>query len=156
MKQTESSVALKIVGEGNLQSQYEQEVVELGLEKKVTFLGRLSEDDLIYEYQTADLLILPSINSHEAFGLVIIEAMACGLPVIASDLPGVRTVFKNGKEGLLCQPNNINDLAQKIDEVLLDEDKRKEMSLNARILAEESYSWEKIADSVLDEFSQLN
>ena len=82
--------------------------------------------------------------------------MACGLPVIASDLPGVRTVFKNGKEGLLCQPNNINDLAQKIDEVLLDEDKRKEMSLNARILAEESYSWEKIADSVLDEFSQLN
>lgn len=156
MTKTKSQVKLRIVGEGNLQTQYEQEVLKLGLSKKVSFLGRLSEDNLINEYQTADLLVLPSINSHEAFGLVIIEAMACGLPVIASDLPGVRSVFQNGKEGLLCQPSNVEDLAQKIDEALIDEERKEEMSVNARILAEERYSWEKIADSVLDEFSQLN
>lgn len=156
MTKTKSLVNLRIVGEGDLQSQYEQEVLKLGLKKRVNFLGRLSEDALIYEYQTADLLILPSINNHEAFGLVLIEAMACGLPVIASDLPGVRSVFQNGREGLFCQPSNANDLANKIDEILLDEDKREKMSIAARILAEDRYSWEKIADSILDEFSKLN
>lgn len=155
MTKAESSVKLRIVGEGNLRPQYEQTVRKLGLEDKVNFLGRLSEEGLISEYQTADVLVLPSINSHEAFGLVIIEAMACGLPVIASDLPGVRSVFHNGKEGLFSQASNALDLAQKIDEILLDEEKREIMSINARLLAEDRYSWEKIADAVLDEFSQL-
>ncbi len=118
-------------------------------------MGRVSEDEIIRQYQYADLLILPSINSHEAFGLVLIEAMACGLPIIASDLPGVRSVFEDGKQGYLCQAGDIKDLRDKIDKLAQNEELRQKMSIAARNLAEKKYAWEKVADRVLDEFSNL-
>lgn len=149
------SLQLNIIGEGELRSQYEKQVLQLGLNKKVKFLGRVSEEELIREYQNADLLILPSINSHEAFGLVLIEAMACGLPVIASDLPGVRSVFEDKKQGLLCRPGDVQDLREKICTLTKDEELRQKMAIAARHLAEEKYAWEKVADRILDEFSNL-
>lgn len=146
---------LNIIGDGSLRADYEQQVVSLQLTKKVKFLGRVSEEDLIRTYQQSDLLLLPSVNSHEAFGLVLIEAMACGVPVIASNLPGVRSVFRDGQEGLLCQPGDVNDLIEKIEKILSDENKRQAMSKAARKLAEEKYAWNKVADAILDEFSNL-
>jgi glycosyltransferase involved in cell wall biosynthesis len=147
---------LNIIGEGELRPQYEKQALQLGLNKKVKFLGRVSEEDLIREYQSADLLVLPSINNHEAFGLVLIEAMACGLPVIASDLPGVRSVFQDKKQGFLCRPGDVQDLREKICALTKDEELRQKMAVAARHLAEEKYAWEKVADRILDEFSNLN
>jgi len=147
-------LSLNIIGGGDLRAQYENEAKSLGISNKVNFLGKVSEEDLIKQYQSADILILPSINKHEAFGLVLIEAMACGLPVIASNLPGVRSVFKDGQQGYLCEPGNFKDLAEKINVIIKDETKRQAMSRSARALAEEKYGWEKIADQILDEFSE--
>lgn len=154
MKLVGRNLSLNIVGEGDLRHQYETEAARLGLKQQVHFLGRISEDELIRQYQNADALILPSINSHEAFGLVLIEAMACGLPVIASNLPGVRSVFQDGQQGLVCEPGNARDLATKIALLTQDENKRQAMAQAARTLAEEKYGWEKIADQILDEFSE--
>ncbi|MDP3836913.1 MAG: glycosyltransferase family 4 protein [bacterium] len=150
-----SAVTLHIVGDGDLRAQYEAEAKAAGVTRHVRFLGRISEDDLIRQYQSADLLVLPSINTHEAFGLVLIEAMACGLPVIASNLPGVRSVFNDGVEGYVVEPGNIIELAEKINLITADENKRKEMARAARTLAKEKYGWEKIADQILDEFSAV-
>jgi glycosyltransferase involved in cell wall biosynthesis len=152
----DASLQLNIIGEGELRTQYEKQALQLGLNKKVKFLGRVSEEDLVRQYQSADLLVLPSINSHEAFGLVLIEAMACGLPVIASDLPGVRSVFEDEKQGLLCRPGDIQDLRQKICTLVKDDKLRQKMSIAARHLVEEKYAWEKVADRILDEFSNLD
>jgi len=135
---------LKIVGEGNLQPEYLALSKRLGLEKKVEFLGKLNEAGLIKALQNADLLILPSINSNEAFGLVLIEAMACGLPVIASNLPGVRSVFEDKKEGLLVEPGQIEDLSSKIDFILENENIRKKMAQAARLKALKRYDENKI------------
>ncbi|MBN2884970.1 glycosyltransferase family 4 protein [Patescibacteria group bacterium] len=146
-------LSLHIVGDGDLKKQYQQQAAKLHLDKKVDFLGRISEEDLIKEYQGADILILPSINSHEAFGLVLIEAMACGLPVIASNLAGVRSVFNDGKEGLICEPGDIKDLSEKITSLISDESKLLKMARSARKLVEDKYAWEKVADQILDEFS---
>jgi len=146
---------LNIIGDGNLKKHYEAMADELGIGKKVKFKGRVSQDDLISHYQSADTLILPSINSHEAFGLVLIEALACGLPVIASDLPGVRGVFEHKKQGLLVKRNNILDLQEKIDYILENEDVRENMSVEARQLALKKYDQNLIADKILDEFSNL-
>lgn len=146
-------LTLHIIGDGNLKKQYQQQALKLHLDKKVSFLGRVSEEALIKEYQNADVLILPSINSHEAFGLVLIEAMACGLPVIASNLAGVRSVFNDGKEGLICQPGDVKDLSEKITSLISDENKRLKMAQAARKLVEDKYAWEKVADQILDEFS---
>ena len=130
---------LKIVGDGDLKTRYEQMIKDFKIEKKVEMTGKLTDNDLIRALQSADLLILPSINSNEAFGLVLIEAMACGVPVIASDLPGVRSVFNNYQQGLLIQPNSVEDLKQKLEFIINNEVLRKEMSRAARILAEEKY-----------------
>ncbi len=156
MSNSDVSLQLNIIGDGELRAQYARQALRLGLNKKVKFLGRVSEEELILQYQSADLLVLPSINSHEAFGLVLIEAMSCGLPVIASDLPGVRSVFEDKKQGLLCRPGDVQDLRQKISTLVKDEKLRQEMSVAARSLVEKKYAWEKVADKILDEFSKLD
>lgn len=148
-------ISLDIIGTGDLKEDYEEKARSLKIMDKVSFRGRLEEEELIRQYQTADVLILPSVNRHEAFGLVLIEAMSCGLPVIASDLPGVRSVFKDGQEGLLCKVNDSQNLAQKIDEIISDEKQRQKMGEAARELVLDKYSWEKIEDRILDEFSQI-
>ena len=153
MSLVKEPISLNVIGSGDLRSQYEKEAQALGLSRKVRFLGRVSEEELIRQYQSADILILPSINSHEAFGLVLIEAMACGLPVIASNLPGVRSVFNDGKQGLACEPGNVLDLADKIGLLVGDEGRRRQMAEAARTLAEKKYAWDKVADRILDEFS---
>jgi glycosyltransferase involved in cell wall biosynthesis len=130
---------LTIVGEGDERPRYEKLAADLGLTDKIEFAGKLNETDLIRTYQTADLLILPSINSNEAFGIVLIEALACGVPVLASDLPGVRRVFANFQEGLLAEPGNATDLRKKLEFIFANEELRREMALAARRLAEKKY-----------------
>ena len=143
---------LNIIGEGDLRPEYEALSKRLGLEKKVDFLGKLNETELIKNLQNSDLLILPSINSNEAFGLVLIEALACGVPVIASDLPGVRSVFTNLKEGLLVEPGKMEDLSAKIDFILENESLRKRMSQAARQKAIDKYDQNKIKQMYEDLF----
>ena len=139
---------LNIVGAGNLMESYQNQAECLGLSSKVKFLGRVDEANLIKVYQSSDIFILPSINRHEAFGLVLIEAMACGVPVIASDLPGVRQVFRNGIDGLTAEAGNAQDLAEKIAELLGNEPKRESMARNARAYAVTRYSWEQIGNKL--------
>lgn len=131
---------LKIVGDGDLRLKYEAETKRLNLSDRVEFCGRLNEDDLIRALQNSDLLVLPSINSNEAFGIVLIEALACGVPVIASDLPGVRRVFNDRIEGLLFKTGDSGDLKTKLEFIIKNEDKRKKMAAAARELAEYKYS----------------
>ncbi|MFA4940983.1 MAG: glycosyltransferase family 4 protein [Patescibacteria group bacterium] len=135
---------LQIIGDGDLKPEYEKQAKELGAADKIIFSGKVSDEELPAIYQQADLFILPSINKNEAFGLVLLEAMACGVPVIASNLPGVRTVFENGKQGLLCKPNDVDDLKNKIEEILSNEEKRKKMGKEARVLILEKYSQEEV------------
>ena len=135
---------IRIVGDGDLKMSYGRLAEKLNIKDKVNFLGKVSDEELPGVYQQADLFVLPSINKNEAFGLVLLEAMACGVPVIASDLPGVRTVFQDRTQGLLCKPGDANDLKNKIEEILSNEEKRKEMGKEARKLALEKYSWEEV------------
>lgn len=137
-----SRVKLRIVGQGELSEKYKKLRNSLGLKERVEFLGRLPENDLIGEYERADALVLPSVNSHEAFGLVLIEAMASGTPVVASDLPGVRKVFTSGQEGALARPGDPVSLARAVKYVL-DAD-RLEMSRSARSLVESKYDWKAV------------
>jgi len=78
------------------------------------FLGTLSGSKLSAFYQSIDVLVLPSINKTEAFGMVQVEAMLQGTPVIASDLPGVRVPIQMSRMGILISPNNIDELSRAI------------------------------------------
>ena len=136
---------LNIVGEGGLRANYETLVTKLKLENQVRFTGKLNDAELVRAFQDADLFILPSINSNEAFGIVLIEALACGVPILASDLPGVRSVFTNQVEGLLFKTGDPTDLKNKLSFIFDNETKRKTMALAARHLAEKKYGLEKMA-----------
>ena len=144
---------LTLVGDGNKRAAYESLALRLGLEKKVRFAGKLSDPELVRAYQKADLLILPSINNNEAFGIVLIEALACGVPVIASDLPGVRSVFNDGAEGLLVKPGSVFDLEQKLMLFMSGKEMPDAMSKRARALAEARYDEKRVADKLKSLFT---
>ncbi|MDP2944021.1 MAG: glycosyltransferase, partial [bacterium] len=137
---------LTLVGDGDKRPTYEALAFHLGLEKKVKFAGKLSGLDLIRVFQKADLLILPSTNSNEAFGIVLIEALACGVPVMASDLPGVRRVFTDREEGLLVEPGSVSDLEKKLTLFMSEKGLPEKMARKARRLAETKYGEEMMAE----------
>ena len=130
---------LKIIGNGDLKNYYKKLTKKLKIEKKVFFLDNIKNQDLPKNYQTASILVLPSINKCEAFGIVLLEAMSCGTPVIASRLPGVRKVFVDQQQGLLINPNDSEDLRKKITWILNNSKERKQMGLEARKLVEKKY-----------------
>ncbi len=145
---THKNWRLKIVGDGNLRLSYEELAQKLKIDKKVEFTGKLSDSELVRTLQNSDLFILPSINSNEAFGIVLIEALACGVPVIASNLPGVRQVFEDHVQGLLVEPSNVQDLRNKLEFIFNNEEMRRVMSLAARRLAEEKYDLKNMKKSL--------
>ena len=140
-----NATILKIVGRGNLLSYYKNCALKLGLGKNVKFYEHVDDSKLVDFYNYCDCLVLPSINKGEAFGLVLLEAMACSRPVITSNLPGVRSVFKSGREGLLVKPNDVNDLANKIQAILNDKKLAEKMGLAGRALVEKKYTWFKVS-----------
>ncbi|MBI4098867.1 MAG: glycosyltransferase family 4 protein [Candidatus Magasanikbacteria bacterium] len=102
---------LVVVGAGELLSHYKKEAAQLGIADRVIFTGGVTDEELARWYAGALALVLPSTDRSEAFGIVLIEAMACGTPVIASDLPGVRAVVERVQGGVLVPPGDEQALA---------------------------------------------
>ena len=120
----------------------------MGIAEKVEFVGGVSDEELVKLYQRAAVTVLPSIDQSEAFGIVLVESMACGTPVISSDLPGVRSVYENNVSGFSVAPKDIKALAEKISYVLDNPDKAREMGQAGRNLVEKRYDWNVIADKL--------
>jgi len=137
-----------IVGDGDLRPRYENMSRVLQLETRVVFTGPVTDTELRKFYQFADVSVLPSITHGEAFGLVLLESLACSTPVIASNLPGVRTVVDNGCDGLLVKPGDVQSLVEKITYLFEDRDGAREMGRRGREKIEENYSWSKIIDKL--------
>ncbi len=146
---------LNVVGDGDLRADYEALVKKLGILKQVKFWGKLSEEEKIKMYQRADIFVLPSINKNEAFGLVLLEAMACGVPVIASNLYGVRKVFQDGEQGYLFENKNSIDLAEKIDKILNNDILAQKMGEQGRDLVLKKYSFEKMQKNLLNLYERV-
>jgi glycosyltransferase involved in cell wall biosynthesis len=142
-KLDEKSVYLIIVGDGGQLKNYRDLVDNLGLTSQVHFLGRVPHNELPPIYTAADIFILPSVIQ-EAFPLVVLEAMACGKPVIVSDLPGVRSMIDDGRNGLLVQPGNLQDLVKKINILLESADKRRDYGNCGRLKVKQQYTWKNI------------
>jgi phosphatidylinositol alpha-mannosyltransferase len=137
---------LIVVGPGTrLRRGYEKYVAGNGL-KDVVFVGMVSYDELPRYYQTADVFCAPAIGS-ESFGLILLEAMAMGKPVVASSIEGYASVVSHGADGLLVPPADKDQLAQALVALLDDEALRREMGAKGRIKALE-HSWERIARRV--------
>lgn len=120
-----------IAGGGRQETMLHDEICRLGLDTNVKFIGRKSPDELSELYRTFDLFIFPTCLS-ESLGLVGIEAMAAGVPVIASDIAGPAGYVRPGENGYLFTPGSSDDLATKITEYLqLDATQKQQMSETA-------------------------
>jgi glycosyltransferase involved in cell wall biosynthesis len=145
--QSAGKVSLLIVGDGDLRHQYEKLARDLAISDRVTFTGTILNWELPAYYALSDLVVLPS-TSVEMFGMVLVEAMACGKPVIGTTLPGLRTVVDDGKNGLLAEPGNVEDLTAKMQYLLDNEPVRKRFGAQGRKKAEDRYSWPKIGKTL--------
>lgn len=135
------NVKALIVGEGNLKKDYQALAIQLNIEKRIIFAGYVKEEELPDHYNLFDIFILPSIDKSEAFGLVILEAMACGRPIIASYLKGVRTTFNQGEQGFFVEPQNPKDIADKINILITNPKLRRQFSSNGLKLVWKKYRW---------------
>lgn len=109
---------LTVVGSGNLVKFYARRAFDLKIDERVIFAGKVSDEELPEYYREADVFCLPSLDRSEAFGMVIMEASASGVPVVASDIPGVRTAVKNNETGLLVKPGDPVVLAVALKSIL--------------------------------------
>ncbi|MFH0854305.1 MAG: glycosyltransferase family 4 protein [bacterium] len=135
---------LVIIGEGDLKPYYKNLAEQLGLKNQIIFAGRADDKEKIKFLNACYMKILPSIDKSEAFGIVLLEAMACGKPVIASNLPGVRSIVEDGVNGLLCEPKNEEKLAGKIKYLLDNSLIARQMGGNGLAKIEDMYNWNKI------------
>lgn len=136
-----SGVKLLIVGDGDLKDHYIDTARVAGVGDRVIFAGKISDEDLPKYYSSCDVFVLPSVTTGESFGLVLVEAMASGKPVIASDLPGLRAVVDDGKNGFLASPKDADAIAIRIEELLNNPELSKSCGENGRKKVEEKYSW---------------
>lgn len=146
---------LLIVGEGELQSEYQSFADQLRLSNHTVFTGYVSNKDLPSYYNLADVVVLPSVDRSEAFGLALVEAMACAKPVIGSNLPGVRSVIEDEVNGLLINPEDSSDLATKINFILENPAIADGYGVAGRQKAEQIYDWISIATKLNTIYKEL-
>ncbi|MCJ8500911.1 glycosyltransferase [Desulfatitalea alkaliphila] len=149
LRQQHPRLQLMLVGGDGPQSAGHQalttEVDRLGLQKTVRFMGRVTQQALPLFYNAADLLALPSF--YESFGLVVLEALACGTPVVASPVGAAETLVKPGVNGALVRGDQAADLASALDAVLAESRRTKGTADRIRTTVA-GYQWSRIADDM--------
>jgi glycosyltransferase involved in cell wall biosynthesis len=139
--------------EGQERQRLEQLVAEMGLTQHTLFVGRVGHNLLPLYYTAADMCVIPS--HYEPFGLVAIEAMACGTPVIASDVGGLKFSVIPGETGLLVPPQNPAALAHAIARVFTDELWAHKLKKQASLRVQQNFSWSGIAARLSDLYRRL-
>ena len=125
---------------------------EFGVDDFVSFLGKRSQASLPYYYSAADIVVVPS--HYESFGMVALEAMACGTPVVASQVGGLAFLIQDGKTGYHVPDQDPEALKEKLVLLLEDDDILARMSINATKYSK-GYSWEKIAERILGVYQEV-
>ena len=143
-----------IVGEGLMEEELRKLVDELGLNGTVRFLGGMVQSDVIREFQKADIFLLPSVE--EALGVVLLEAQAIGLPVLATDVGSVRQALRDGESGYLVPPENPDLLAQRLIGLLEHRDRWPEMGRAGRMFVEKYYDIRNLNRRLEEIFENLS
>jgi glycosyltransferase involved in cell wall biosynthesis len=132
---------------------YELEMKEKAKGGKIKFLGKLSLNELYKVYNRCDVFVLPSVIQ-EALPMVVLEAMASGLPIIASNVGGVPELVQHEKTGLLVKPGDLGELAEALRKLLSDERLREKMGKESYQYAEE-FSIEKMTEQIYTLYEEI-
>ncbi len=139
--------------DGDERERIEGIVRELDLTDVASFPGRISDEDLLLYYAAADVCVVPS--HYEPFGLVAIEAMASGVPVVASDVGGLQYTVVSESTGLLAPPKDVAAFSQAIERIVSDSQWRDRLGIEARKRVEEKFSWWGVANQLSELYERL-
>ena len=140
-----------VAGEGPYREEIEAEIKSLDLDDQVTLLGSLSEKEVLDLLQSADALALTSFGLGEAAPVAVMEAMACGLPVVCSQIGGTPDMIEDGKNGLLTKQEDSDDVADALRLLLTDPTKRAAIGKAARLKAVEDFDYRPLARRLIAE-----
>ncbi len=148
-----ADISFIIAGDGRDSNRLKKKIKKIGLQKRFIFLGQIEKDQMIKLYQNATLFILPSYR--EGLPTVLLEAMSCGLPIIATDVRGNRDLITNGKNGLLIPPKDPKKIAETILTLLNDKKLMKQLGNNARKTIIKNYTWNAVSNKFLKCYESL-
>ena len=153
VKEEIANSRLIIVGPGiRLRRKYEKQVRRSELED-VIFTGHVDYDELPRYYKTADIFCAPA-TGRESFGIILLEAMAVGKPIVASNVGGYASIVAHGVDGLLVPPKDDKELARALVSLMIDEPLRQRMGAMGKRKAQD-YSWERIAKEILNYYRRI-
>ena len=152
----DDDVTVLLGGTGELMDSLKGLAESIGVKHKIVFLGRVADDELAAYYLSCDLFCLPSVMRSEAFGLVMVEAMSFGKPVVATRIlgSGVTWVNRHGETGLNARPGDYRDLAYCLKTLLSDQDLRKKMGEVARKRFEENFTTTEMIDATIKAYTK--
>ncbi len=152
LKQQNRDFQCEILGDGPLADSLMQLSKELNLEDSVHFLGRVLQEDIVRYYQDADIFVLPCVpasnNDRDGIPNTLMEAMACGIPVVSTTFSGIPELVIEQENGLLVPPKNPEALAEALKKLIDNPDVRLQMGENARQHVEKSFSATDAATSI--------
>lgn len=134
------NINLKLAGKGPEEKNLKKLVTELKLDQYVEFLGYLNEKEVPIVFKTFDIAVFPSIHAGESFGVAAVEAQACGVPVIVSNIGGLPESTKVNYSSILSEPSNEYSIADALAKLIDDKDLREKMGSNARKFVTDKYN----------------
>lgn len=144
---------LVLVGDGPLRERFETLSNSLGLNEAVSFTGYINPEKVPAYYRGADVFALSS--NHESFGMVLLEAMACGTPIVAPEINYIPQIVENGKCGLLYQKGDENDLADSLRRLLSTQELSTKLGKEGRKRAVNHYRWDRQSESLHQVFCDV-
>lgn len=155
-----TNTMLWIIGDGDEKPSLQQQVKALGVSNSVAFTGAISYQNISHYYSAADIFIGPSIQGSsgetEGQGVVLLEAFASSLPVIASKIGGIADIVEHKKTGLLVEPGHAQQLADAIVTLLSDTTLQKELIDSALNLVKHQYTWPHVTQKFLQIYSDVS
>jgi len=142
---TQGRARLVVIGDSYLRPKFEASVPSAARDR-VWFLGHVPKADLPRWYRTGDVFVSPA-SGNESFGIVLLEAMASGCPVVASDIPGYRSVVQPELNGVMFEPGNGASLADALVRLVMDPQRRQQLAVRGRTRALE-FAWPRVTDQI--------
>jgi phosphatidylinositol alpha-mannosyltransferase len=152
LKKSHENIRLIVAGSGDLEKKCKK-YVEKNRIKDVVFVGSVSEEDKIKYMNTCDIFCAPSIYG-ESFGIVLLESMACGKPIVAFANQGYKQVLTGIQRRFLVKPKDVEGLAKKIQTLLLNENVRKKLSVYGKKEVKK-YSWDLVGKQIEEFYEEV-
>lgn len=159
LRENNKNLHLQIAGDGPESEFLRQQAKTLGIEDRVEFLGSVSHGELASLFHAAEMAIFPFVEARsgdvEGFGLVVIEAIGCGCPVIAGDVEAMHDIVSHDDIGLLCQPRKQGSITSAVLQLHNDNALRQRLSTNALEHVQRQFDWDVSAKRYVDLFHSM-